>query len=79
MNEMPQLLLRISQRFLARQPAWTARHAMKVRHHRKNDCAGAEASGHNNQIAVGARQSLDHWSDVALQKLVALRRLQCRR
>jgi len=55
-----QFLLRVPQRFLSRQPTWTARHPMKVGHHRKDDGANAKASGHNNQIAVVARQPLDH-------------------
>jgi hypothetical protein len=40
---------------------------MEVRHHWKNERADAAVNGHNNEIAVGARQQLDHLSDVALR------------
>ena len=63
---MLQLPLSISERLLARYAARTTRHLMEICHHRKNERADAAMSGHNNKIVVGARQQLDHWSDIAL-------------
>jgi hypothetical protein len=39
---------------------------MEICHHWKNERPDAAMSGHNNEIVVGARQQLDHWSDFAL-------------
>jgi hypothetical protein len=65
MNEAPQFRLRIAQRLLARYASWTTRHLAGICLHRRNEGADAVVSGHNNEIAVGARQQLNHFSDIA--------------
>jgi hypothetical protein len=45
---------------------------MEICHHRKNQRADTVVSGHNNEIAVSARQQLDHSSDIALSGLATL-------
>jgi hypothetical protein len=59
--------LRVSQRLPARYPAGTTRHRMEICHHWKNERVDAVVSGHNNEIAVSARQQIDHLSDIALR------------
>jgi hypothetical protein len=70
MNETLQLPLSISQRLLARHAAWTANHLMEIRLYRKNERTSAAASGHDDQLAVGAGRQLNHSSDVALEGLI---------
>jgi hypothetical protein len=39
---------------------------MEICHHWKNERANPAMSRHNNEVVVGARRALDHWSDIAM-------------